>query len=145
MNTIKQIAITAACSALVAFTVFVAFPKQVIIQAPEPQLNAGAAGVVMWPGSSTGDDVRVASASSTDLVPRKADRQYLMICKDNDAASTEIYFAINASATYSEGGVLNSARPCWESTDLNLVSGEINAIASIAAAGDYASVSYLQW
>jgi len=102
----------------------------------------GAAGVTTFTGSSTGGEASV-TTTGTEIVSRSAGRTYLIICKTNSSNTDlrQVTLAVNASPSHGRGVILDGRVPCWESNDLNLVTGEINGVASPSAA----SVSYMQW
>lgn len=104
--------------------------------------NLGLAGVTLFTGSSNGGEVSVAT-TGTEIVARSSGRSYLVVCKTNssESDSRQITLAINASPSHGRGVLLDGRQPCWESNDLNLITGEINGVASPSAA----SVSYMQW
>lgn len=100
----------------------------------------GAAGVTLFTGSSVGGESLVAT-TGTEAVARKSDRSYLRVCKTSLSSASQITLAVNASPSHGRGIILDNRVPCWESSDLNLVTGEINGVASPSAA----SLSYSQW
>jgi hypothetical protein len=107
---------------------------------PAPQ-GLGDAGVTRMEGAATSGETLVAT-TDTNLVAKNAGRQYLIVCKTNTQNNqSQISFSINASASHGRGVVLDSRHPCWESNDLDLFTGLLEAVASPSAA----SVSWMYY
>lgn len=133
---------TIALIAVLTIAVFIGGILAIKVAVPKAELNAGAAGVTLFTGSSTNGSTLVAT-SGGEVVPRSSGRSYLIICKTAQSSTDtrQVTLAVNASPSFSRGILLDSTHRCWESNDLNLVTGEFNGVASPSAA----SVSYSQW
>lgn len=98
-------------------------------------------------GAATSGEIRLASASSTQILAANPARQFARICRvDGNTATIEVSLNVGAAAEKDRGIQLRpNTDECFEITEAALFTGAVNGIASISGSGDYASVSYFEF